>query len=108
MTNKKIGKIEKKLSEIQKMPFEDQPGELEKLGNEVGINLPHSPEYHRQKQTITMTQAMHSFLQSKMMLNACASSKKSCFWASIAATLSLFCSVAAWLTVYVCILELKK
>ncbi len=99
MTNEEIEKIEQKLSEILKMPFEKQPGELQKLGNEAGVNLPHSSERHVQKQTITMTQAMHSFLQSKMMLNACASAetssdlakqacnsaKWSCRWAAIAA-----------------------
>jgi hypothetical protein len=92
MTNKEIEKVEQKLCEIQAMPFDEQPGELLILGNKIGVNLPHTLGNVRQSQTILMTQAMHSFLQSKMMLNACVSANRSCFWAAVAA-IAAFISV---------------
>jgi len=50
---------------------------------------------------------VYAFLQTQEALVACNFARWACFWAAAAATLSLFCAVAAWLTVYVCILALK-
>ncbi len=92
MTNEEIENYEKELCRILKLDFEEQPSELQKLGKMIGINLPHSPENTRQKQTIHMTQAAHSFFQTKMILNACVSAEESsklakwcCIWAAVAA-----------------------
>lgn len=107
MTNKEIKKHEKELCEILKLDFGEQPNKLQKLGKTIGINLPYSPNEHRQRQVIHMAQAAHSFFQTKMMLNACVSSEESselanqacksakwsCFWAmlaAIAACISVF------------------
>jgi hypothetical protein len=99
MTNKEIKQAEKDLSAISKLSFDDQPDKLLELGRKIGINPPHNPNNQRQGQVIYMTQAINSFLQTKMMLNACVSAKWSCFWAAIAAIAScisvllvLFCA----------------
>ena len=85
MTNREIKKAEKDLSDILRLNFDEQPNKLIELGRNIGINPPHNPDNYRQGQVIYMTQAINSFLQSKMMLNACVLAKWSCFWAAIAA-----------------------
>ena len=95
MTNKEVKKYEKELCEILKLDFEEQPSKLQELGKTIGINLPHNPNEHRQKQIIHMTQAAHSFFQTKMMLSACVSAKRSCFWAAIAACIAVILTLCS-------------
>ncbi len=40
----------------------------------------------------------HRFLQTEMMFNACVSSKQSCKWAAIAATVAAIGVIAGWYT----------
>ena len=47
-----------------------------------------------------MFEIAHRFLQTATMVNTCNTAKWSCIWAALAATLSLFSMVAAWLIVY--------
>ncbi len=94
-----LEKLEQELYEIQGLPVDEQPNRLNKWGQKNKIILPSGGSSTRQRQTFHMTQAAHSFLQSKMMLNACVSAEESsglakqacnsakwsCRWAAIAA-----------------------
>lgn len=108
MRTKKLEKLEQELCEIQKLPFENQPGKLHKWGQQNNVNLPHTPENTRQKQVIHMTQSAHSFLQTKMMLNACNSARRSCFWAAVAAVCASITIVVAAIFYFVEAGERKK
>lgn len=99
MTNNELENFEKQLCEISALPIDKQPKKLQEWGETIGVNLIHTPRSVDQKSTIHMVQAAHSFLQTKMMLNACVSAKESgelakqscnlakwsCIWAAVAA-----------------------
>ena len=105
MTNKEIEQAEKELCEIEKNmgdpkgPKDDKP--VNKFLEKYGIHKAAQPgsnatsvEWREQ----TFRNA-HTFLQTKMMLNACVSAKSSCKWAAIAASIALLATIAAWITV---------
>jgi len=99
MTNKEIEDIEKKLKDIQNKPFNEQLNSMNKLQKDIGLNLPHTLGNTTQKKIFYMVTGIRTFLESKMMLNACVfaeqscklvkqacgSAKWSCRWAAIAA-----------------------
>ena len=98
MTNKEIEPAEKELSEIEGMPHNDIGVALEKFIEKHGIHK--VPQLHRgtdstdwRKKTFDNA---HTFLQTKMMLNACISAKQSCKWAAIAATVAALGVLASW------------
>lgn len=97
--------IEQKLSDISRLEsFDDQLKKLVKLQEDLGIKLPHTMEYTIQKKIFHITTGIHTLLQSKMMLKACVSAKRSCRWAAVAATLSFFGMLGAWAAVVVMVL----
>ena len=96
MTIKEIKNYVKELCKISILSFEKQPNKLIELGGKIGVNPPHSPGNHEQKQVIYMTQAIHSCLQTKMMLNACIYARRSCMWAAIAAIVAFLSVVLMW------------
>lgn len=94
--NEEIKEIEKKLKEMSKLSEKERPARLIKIAIEYGVfNFPAdgTPD------TYTLFKNIHIYLQSKLMLNACASAKTSsdlakqacnaakwsCRWAAIAA-----------------------
>ena len=104
MTNKEIEQAEKELSEIEKnMGDPKGPIDVKPLNNffeKYGIHKAAMPgggatraEWREQ-----MFRNAHTFLQTKMMLNACNFSKVACKWAAIAAIVAALGILASWYT----------
>ena len=96
MTNKEIEQLEKELSEIEKLPLEKHQQAIIKFLENHGIRqIPlkgqGGPEWVRQ-----MFEHAHTFLQTKMMLNACTSARSSCKWAAIAAMFAAIGIILSW------------
>lgn len=104
MTNKEIEQAEKELSEIEKN-IGDPKGtiDVKPINNfleKYGIHkapMPGSGATRAEWREQTFRNA-HTFLQTKMMLNACVSAKKSCRWAAIAAIVAAIGILASWYT----------
>lgn len=99
MTNKEIEQAEKELNEIDANP-DTGPRRTAaiKLAKEMRVSI-YDP--HRQgaiAPTGVIIANIYRFLQTKMMLNACVSSKQSCKWAAIAATVAAIGVIASWYT----------
>jgi hypothetical protein len=90
MTHREIEKIKQELYDIQRLP--DSPQQLEpikRLAGRIPACLPVHPS-EEQKDFINETiHNIHIVLQSEMMFNACIFAKRSCFWAAVAAVVSL-------------------
>ncbi len=98
MTNKEIEQAEKELSEIERMPHHDIGVALEKFIEKYGIHKIPKPQRDTlstdwRKKTFDNA---HTFLQTKMMLNACTTARSSCKWAAIAATVAAIGVIASW------------
>ncbi len=98
MKNEKIEEFERRLSDIQEKPFDEQGNLLIALQKELKLALPDCDNRLYYK-----VQGIRSFLQTKLMLNACLAAeesstiaKRSCKWAAVAAIASLIGSIAAW------------
>ena len=84
MKTRELERIEEKLCRIQEKPFVEQKQLLIDLQREIKLALPYQDD-SVQREVRYRTQGIHTFLQSKMMINACVSAKRSCFWAAVAA-----------------------
>lgn len=102
MTNKELKQAKKDLCDILKTPTkrELQHDQLEEWLTKYGV-------YHRKSESIEeggvvwwreAVENAHRFLQTEMMFNACVSSKQSCKWAAIAATVAAIGVIAGWYT----------
>ena len=97
--NKKtIEQAEKELSEIEGMPHNDIGAALEKFIEKYGIHKVSKPPRNTdsidwRKKTFDNA---HTFLQTKMMLNACTTARSACKWAAIAAAVAAFGIIASW------------
>lgn len=101
MTNKEIKQAEKELCSAEKM--EKSPERQTKLKNWAEKHHLHLVQVRRggmESWQDDMFEVAHRFLQTATMVNTCNTAKWSCIWAAVAATLSLFSVVAAWLIVY--------
>jgi len=88
MKNKEIGQAEKGLSDIEKMTDEVQQHERLKIWiKKYGVYVSILPTSHLIWNQEAFSRA-HTFLQTKMMLNACTTAGSSCKWAAIAATVA--------------------
>ena len=112
MTDNEIEQAEKELCEIEKMHITfdgtlkivKEP--LVEYAEKYGIHIYNFFEADITQWTKDMLDHCHTFLQTKMMLNACISAresgelaKRSCKWAAIAASLALLCTIGTWVTV---------
>ena len=98
MSNKEIEQAEKELSEIERMPHNDIGVALEKFIEKYGIHKVPKPQRNTdsidwRKKTFDNA---HTFLQTKMMLNACTTARSSCKWAAIAATFAAIGVILSW------------
>lgn len=98
MTNKEIEQAEKELSNIERMPHNDIGVALEKFVEKYGIHKVSKPRggvdnSDWRKKTFDNA---HTFLQTKMMLNACTTARSSCKWAAIAAIVASIGVIASW------------
>jgi hypothetical protein len=95
MTNKEIEQAEKELSEIREKK-NDFASLIEFFGiyniPDVGSGSMLSTDERIEK----MFNRAHTFLQTKMMLNACNFSKLACKWAAIAAIVASIGVIASW------------
>ena len=90
MTDKEIKQAEKELCDILKLKPER---EVEENHDQMEEWLTRYGAYHRQAESVAdgtvwwreAVENAHRFLQTQMMLNACVSAKRSCFWAAVAA-----------------------
>ncbi|MBC8179665.1 hypothetical protein H8E88_00950 [candidate division KSB1 bacterium] len=104
MTNKEIEQAEKELSEIEKnmgnpkgtIDVKPIDNFLEKHGIHKAP-MPGSGATRAEWREQTFRNA-HTFLQTKMMLNACNFSKSACKWAAIAAIVAAIGVLASWHT----------
>lgn len=89
MKNKEIEQAEKELSEIEKLPLGPDEQAIKDFLRKYGIHQislkegQGGPKWVRQ-----MFEHAHTFLQTKMMSNACTTAKWSCIWAAVAATVA--------------------
>jgi len=104
MTNKEIEQAEKELSEIEKnMGDPKGPIDVKPLNNffeKYGVHkavMPGGGATRAEWREQTFRNA-HTFLQTKMMLNACNFSKLACKWAAIAAIVAALGILASWYT----------
>ncbi len=98
MNNSEIEQAEKDLSEIEKMTDEAQQNErlkiwIKKYG--VYVSIPTTSHIIWNQEAFSRA---HTFLQTKMMLNACTTARSSCKWAAIAATVAALGVLAGWYT----------
>ncbi|MHC4105628.1 MAG: hypothetical protein ACYSR9_11855 [Planctomycetota bacterium] len=107
MTNEEIKNIEKSLQDIVKLTEDKKQTELMKVMADNNIFLPSTQHMGSSEFVNDLFNNIHTFLQTKMMLNACVSAKWSCRWAAVAATVSLvvaiisfFSLVATWIMVF--------
>ena len=101
MTDKEIKQAVKELCDILKLKptieFEKSHGQLEEWLTRYGV-------YHRKSESVNdgvvwwreAVENAYRFLQTQMMLNACVSAKRSCFWAAIAAIAACVGVVLTW------------
>jgi len=98
MKNKEIEQAEKELSDIEKMTDEVQQNErLRRWIKKYGVYVSIPPTSHLIWNREAFSRA-HTFLQTKMMLNACTTARSSCKWAAIAATVAAIGVIAGWYT----------
>lgn len=88
MKNKEIEQAEKELSEIEKMPPGKAEAEIIRFLKENGIHQIRKKSQDQAEWIEQMFRYAHTFLQTKMMLNACTTARSSCKWAAIAATVA--------------------
>lgn len=107
MTNKEFEQAEKELSGIEKMLtteeieiYDELRGPLEKFAEKYGMHKVSKFDISINEWVEQMFERAHTFLQTKMMLNACVSAKRSCRWAATAATIAILSLPAFWITVY--------
>ena len=97
MTNKEIEQAEKELSEIGANPDAGPRRTAAiKLAKELGVSIYDLHRHGAFAPTEVIIENIYRFLQTKMMLNACVSSKQSCKWAAIAATVAAIGVIASW------------
>ena len=93
MKNREIRRAKQKLYEILNKECTD---EVERRNQLVvlaqGLNAFAHPEaeIYSTKAINDITRQIHTVLQTEMMLNACVSAKRSCFWAAVAAIVACF------------------
>ena len=99
MTNKEIEQAEKELSKIGANPAVGprRTATIE-LAKKLGVSIYDSHRPGVFVPTEDIVENIYRFLQTKMMLNACVSSKQSCKWAAIAATVAAIGVIAGWYT----------
>jgi len=88
MKNKEIEQAEKELSEIEKMLPRKAEQPLKKFFEKYGIHQVILAGQGGTKWIEQMFSYAHTFLQTKMMLNACTTARSSCKWAAVAATVA--------------------
>ena len=101
MTNRKIRKIKRELYEIQTRPRGD--GKLERirtLAKSVLAPIPDAAKKTQKDLVDALIRNIHMVLQTEMMLNACISAKRSCFWAAIAAIAACFSIILSSVGMY--------
>ena len=98
MTNKEIEQAEKELSEIGKKKKDTVFNLLTDFFEKYNI-----PDVTSGPSPLSLDERVekrfnraHTFLQTKMMLNACTSARSSCKWAAIAATVAAIGVIAGW------------
>lgn len=97
--NKKtIEQAEKELSDIERMPHNEVGVALEKFIKTYGIHQVPKPgrSINSSEWRKKVFDNAHTFLQTKMMLNACTSARSSCMWAAIAAIVAAIGVIASW------------
>lgn len=106
MTNKEIAAYEKRVADIQGKPFQEQLNLINALQKELQLTMPRTAGTVEGK-CMEMLAGLRSFLNTKLMLNACISSdessnlaKHACRWAAIAAILSLISTVVAVVSLF--------
>lgn len=115
MTNENE-EIEKTLNEISKLPEKERPARLREIAIKYGV---YDFSADSPRDTYTLFKNIHIYLQSKMMLNACVSaeescklSKRSCFWAAMAAILSFvtafITAIAAFVSIALMLYQIIK
>ena len=81
MTNEEIKNVKQSLKDINTKPLEKRGDSLQKIAIDIGAHMPISAP----SSMIHLYEKIQTVLQTEMMLNACVSAKRSCFWAAIAA-----------------------
>lgn len=89
MTNKKIRQYKEDLKKAHNKPWPEIETEKRKIAENLSVKLPDGLSDGQRKELVQLNASIHDVLQTEMMFNACVFAKRSCFWAAVAATVSL-------------------
>lgn len=104
MTDEEISQVKRGVYEIQQEQIDKQVGPIEALAKRINAPIPTKHGQGNQEFVNETVRHIHTVLQTETMINTCRIANKSCRWAAVAATLSFFGILGAWLAIVVMIL----